>query len=171
MSTTSWSWSLYVLSEFTYDISYQFWKCKIPWVLKISIVPKFHNTNLSFKSYKIMTWHVLTSIVFTQQFLHTRVWISLHITQKLLFFLMITCLIFKDGLFLFNRYTYSQNHLHIHRKILGPLDMNLFLFLGTQNLNLQIISSNITWTLLPSLNTGHHSRCCNSLLVSQKVTF
>jgi hypothetical protein len=33
-----------------------------------------------------MAWHILTSIVFTQQALHTRVWISLHITQKLLLY-------------------------------------------------------------------------------------
>jgi hypothetical protein len=33
--------------------------------LNKNIVPKFHNTHLSFKSYKIMGWHVLTSIVST----------------------------------------------------------------------------------------------------------
>jgi hypothetical protein len=33
--------------------------------LNKNIVPKFHNTHLSFKSYKIMVWHVLTSIVST----------------------------------------------------------------------------------------------------------
>jgi hypothetical protein len=89
---------------------------------KINIVPKFLNTYLNFKGYKIMFWLILTSIVLTQQVLHTRVWISLHITRKLLLS-HDNIPNLKTGSSPFNRYTNSQYRLHIRRKSLDLLTL------------------------------------------------